>query len=117
MNEMKPIKSIGAYLPMVDGPEKVQGKAKYTADFIDPNALVGRIYRSPYAHAELLEVDVSEAAKVPGVKAIVTGDDCDKTFGVLPIAYSEYPLARGRVRYKGDPIAAVAAVDDATAKR
>ena len=117
MNEIKPIKSIGAYLPMVDGPEKVQGKAKYTADFLDPNALAGRIYRSPYAHAELLEVDVSEAARLPGVKAIVTGDDCDKTFGVLPIAYSEYPLARGRVRYKGDPIAAVAAVDDATAKR
>ena len=62
------------------------------------------------------QVDVSEAAKLPGVKAIVTGADCDKTFGVLPIARSEHPLARDKVRYRGEPVAAVAAVDDATAK-
>ena len=53
---------------------------------------------------------------MPGVVAVVTGADCDKTFGVLPIAYTEYPLARDRVRYRGEPIAAVAAVDDATAQ-
>ena len=47
--------------------------------------------------------------------AIVTGADCDKTFGVLPIARSEHPLARDKVRYKGEPVAAVAAVDEATA--
>ena len=82
-----------------------------------PGMLAGRIFRSPYAHAEILEVDVSEAAKLPGVKAIVTGADCDKTFGVLPIARSEHPLARDQVRYRGEPVAAVAAVDDATAKR
>ena len=63
-----------------------------------PEMLAGRIYRSPYAHAEILDVDVSEAAKLPGVKAIVTGADCDKTFGVLPIARSEHPLARDKVR-------------------
>jgi 4-hydroxybenzoyl-CoA reductase subunit alpha len=51
------------------------------------------------------------------VKAIVTGADCDKTFGVLPIARSEHPMARDKVRYRGEPVAAVAAVDDATAKR
>ena len=55
--------------------------------------------------------------KLPGVKAVVTGADCDKTFGVLPIARSEHPLARDKVRYRGEPVAAVAAVDDATAKR
>ena len=55
--------------------------------------------------------------KLPGVKAIVTGADCDKTFGVLPIARNEYPLARDKVRYRGEPVAAVAAVDDATAAR
>jgi 4-hydroxybenzoyl-CoA reductase subunit alpha len=76
---------------MVDGPDKVTGRAKYTADFVDPTALAARIFRSPYSH------------------------DCDQTFGVLPIAMNEYPMARGRVRYKGEPIAAVAAVDDATA--
>ncbi len=117
MNEVEPAHTIGAYVPMVDGPEKVSGRAKYTADLIAPGMLAGRIYRSPYSHADLLEVDVSEALRLPGVKAIVTGADCDKTFGVLPIARSEHPLARDKVRYRGEPVAAVAAVDDLTAKR
>ena len=116
VNEIVPVRTIGGYVPMVDGPEKVSGRAKYTADLIAPGMLAGRIFRSPYSHAEILEVDISEAAKLPGVKAIVTGADCDKTFGVLPIARSEHPLARERVRYRGEPVAAVAAIDDATAK-
>jgi 4-hydroxybenzoyl-CoA reductase subunit alpha len=116
MNEIAPAHNIGSYVPMVDGPEKVSGRAKYTADFIVPGMLAGRIFRSPYSHAEILEVDVSEAAKLPGVKAIVTGADCDKAFGVLPVARTEHVLARDRVRYRGEPIAAVAAIDDATAK-
>jgi 4-hydroxybenzoyl-CoA reductase subunit alpha len=117
MNDVAPVHSIGGYVPMVDGPEKVSGRAKYTADVIRPGVLAGRIYRSPYAHAEILDVDVSAAARLPGVKAIVTGADCYKTFGVLPIARSEHPLAREKVRYKGEPVAAVAAVDDATARQ
>ena len=60
---------------------------------------------------------MTEALRLPGVKAVVTGADCDQTFGVLPIARSEHPLARDRVRYRGEPVAAVAAVDDATARR
>ncbi len=117
MNEIVPIRNIGTYVPMIDGPEKVSGRAKYTADLIAPDMLAGRIYRSPYAHGDILEVDVSAAIALPGVKAIVTGADCDKTFGVLPIARSEHPLARDKVRYRGEPVAAVAAVDDATAER
>jgi 4-hydroxybenzoyl-CoA reductase subunit alpha len=117
MNEIAPIHPIGAYVPMVDGPEKVSGRAKYTADLIAPGMLAGRIYRSPYAHAEILEVDVSAAMTLPGVLAVVTGADCDKPFGVLPVARNEHPLARDKVRYKGEPVAAVAAVDEATAER
>jgi 4-hydroxybenzoyl-CoA reductase subunit alpha len=117
MNEVVPAHTIGAYVPMVDGPDKVSGRARYTADLIGPGLLAGRILRSPYSHAEIIEVDVSAALQLPGVKAIVTGADCDKTFGVLPIARSEHPLARDKVRYRGEPIAAVAAIDDATAKR
>jgi 4-hydroxybenzoyl-CoA reductase subunit alpha len=117
VNDIAPVHSIGGYVPMVDGPEKVSGRAKYTADLVRPGVLAGRIYRSPYAHAEILEVDVTAAARLPGVKAIVTGADCDKTFGVLPIARTEHPLARDKVRYKGEPVAAVAAVDDATARK
>ena len=117
MNEIVPTHNIGDYVPMVDGPEKVSGRAKYTADLVTPGMLAGRIYRSPYAHGEIVAVDVSEAAKLPGVKAIVTGADCDRAFGVLPIARSEHPLARDKVRYRGEPVAAVAAVDDATARK
>src|SRR5262249_39850347 len=100
-----------------DGPEKVSGRARYTADVLAPGMLAGRIFRSPYSHAEILEVDVAAAARLPGVKAIVTGADCDKTFGVLPIARSQHPLARRRARKRGEPVAAVAAVDDATARK
>jgi 4-hydroxybenzoyl-CoA reductase subunit alpha len=121
MNEMPrkpPVgQSIGGYVPMVDGPDKVSGRAKYTADFVHASMLAGRIYRSPYAHAEILEVNVSEAAKLPGVVAIVTGADCDRPFGVLPIARNEYPMARDKVRYRGEPVAAVCAIDDATAQK
>jgi len=109
--------NIGTYVPMIDGPEKVSGRAKYTADILRPDMLAGRIYRSPYAHGEILAVDVADALRLPGVKAVITGADCDQTFGVLPIARSEHPLARDRVRYRGEPVAAVAAVDDATARR
>jgi len=116
VNKPVPAHNIGDYVPMIDGPEKVSGRAKYTADILAPGQLAGRIYRSPYAHGEIVAVDVSEALKLPGVKAAVTGADCDKGFGVLPIARSEYPLARDRVRYRGEPVAAVAAVDDATAR-
>ena len=101
---------------MIDGPEKVSGRAKYTADILGAGQLAGRIYRSPYSHGEIVNVDVSEALKVHGVVSIVTGADCDKTFGVLPVARSEHPLARDRVRYRGEPVAAVAALDDAAAR-
>ncbi len=118
MNEqVKPVHSIGKHVPMIDGPEKVSGRAKFTADFADPSALAGRMYRSPHAHGEILDLDVSAARALPGVLAVVTGADCDKTYGVLPVAYSEHPMARDKVRYKGEPVAAVAAIDDATARR
>jgi 4-hydroxybenzoyl-CoA reductase subunit alpha len=108
--------TVGRRLPLIDGIEKVSGRATYTAD-LRSRALVGRILRSPYAHAELLDVDIADARALPGVIAVITGADCDKPFGVLPISMDEYPLARERVRYRGEPVAAVAAVDAETAER
>ncbi len=112
-----PIRAIGGYVPMVDGPEKVTGAAKYTADFLAPATLCGRILRSPCSHAEIIEVDVSEARRLPGVEAVITGADCDQPFGVLPIAMNEFPLARQFLSYRGEPVAALAAVADATAEK
>jgi len=104
-------------VPLIDGVDKVTGRARYTADLDRAGALVGRILRSPIAHGEIVRVDVSKARALEGVAAVVTGADCRFTYGVLPIAMNEYPLARDRVRYRGEPVAAVAAVDEETAQR
>lgn len=109
--------AIGKPVPLVDGMEKVTGRARYTADLADGETLVGRILRSPVSHGRLLRVDVSRAAGLDGVVAVVTGEDCAVTYGVIPIAMNEYPMARDKVRYRGEPIAAVAAVDEETAAR
>ena len=86
MNEIKPTMSIGVPKPLVDGPEKVTGKARYSADYIPSDCLVGRIFISPVSHAEIQEVDISDALSLPGVKAVITGDETDEPYGVLPIA-------------------------------
>ncbi len=117
MNEITPVKSVGVRTPLLDGPEKVSGKAKYTADFSAPDALVGRILRCPVAHARIVSVDTSKAEKLAGVVAVATGQDCADTYGVLPISMNEYAIAKERVRYRGEAVAAVAAIDVATAQR
>ena len=104
-------------VPLIDGIEKVTGRALYTADLDHAGALVGRILRSPVSHADIVRLDVSKARALEGVFAVVTGDDCPYTYGVLPVAMNEYPMARERVRYRGEPIAAVAAIDAKTAER
>ena len=104
-------------VPLIDGIEKVTGRARYTADLDHGDALVGRILRSPVSHGDILRLDVSKARALEGVWAVITGDDCPHTYGVLPIAMNEYPLARGRVRYRGEPVAAVAAIDAETAEQ
>ena len=105
----------GRATPLIDGVEKVTGRARYTAD-LGSNSLVGDILRSPHAHAEIVRVDASRARALPGVRAVLTGADCAVPYGILPIAHNEYPLARERVRYWGEPVAAVAAEDERSAR-
>ncbi len=107
----------GSSVPLIDGLEKVTGKALYTADLDTADALTGRILRSPVSHGEIVRLDVAKASALPGVQAIVTGADCPHTYGVIPIAMNEFPLARDKVRYRGEPVAAVAAADARTAER
>ena len=106
----------GRPTPLVNGIDKVTGSARFAADLAYGGALVGRILRSPYAHARIVGIDASEARALDGVVAVVTGEDCARTLGVLPIPQNEYPLAHGRIRYRGEAVAAVAAVDAATAE-
>ncbi|HET7007133.1 MAG TPA: xanthine dehydrogenase family protein molybdopterin-binding subunit [Candidatus Binatia bacterium] len=98
-----------------DGVEKVTGKALYTVDVDLPGMAHGKILRSPYAHARLLRVDSSKAEQLSGVLAVVTRED-QKRLRMFGAAYKDQTIvAVDKVRYAGDPVAAVAAVDEATA--
>jgi 4-hydroxybenzoyl-CoA reductase subunit alpha len=108
--------AVGVRQPLIDGVEKVTGRAQYTADLPARQALVGAILRSPLPHARIRGIDTRAARAMRGVAAVVTGEDCDVPYGVIPIACNEFPLARERVRYRGEPVAAVAAVDEPTAR-
>ena len=109
---------VGHSVPRYDAPDKVTGRAKYTADITLPGTLVGKILGSPVAHGILRRVDASQARALPGVVAVITGADVpDAWYGVSPAREDEQILAKDRVRYVGDEVAAVAAVDDETAER
>ncbi|MCL4767205.1 MAG: 4-hydroxybenzoyl-CoA reductase subunit alpha [Hyphomicrobiaceae bacterium] len=117
MTPPKARRAAGTRVPLVDGIEKVTGRALFTADLAAGDALVGRILRSAASHGVITRLDISRALALPGVEAVITGEDCRHPYGVLPIAMNEFPLARGKVRYRGEPIAAVAARDAATAEK
>nr|MDP2192840.1 4-hydroxybenzoyl-CoA reductase subunit alpha [Rhodoferax sp.] len=108
--------AVGQRTPLIDGIEKVTGRARYTADLPFGEMLVGRILRSQVAHGVIRGIDTAKARAIPGVRAVITGQDFAAPYGVIPIAQNEWPLARDKVRYRGEPIAAVAAVDEATAE-
>jgi 4-hydroxybenzoyl-CoA reductase subunit alpha len=107
---------VGRRQPLIDGVEKVTGRARYTCDLPASQALVGAMLTSPLAHAEIVRIDTSRARALPGVRAVITGDDCDVPFGILPIAHNEFPLARDKVRYWGEAVAAVAAESEQVAR-
>lgn len=112
----KPLETaIGRSLPRLEAVEKALGQARFTEDLVLPGMLHGALLTSPHAHARILGYDTSAALALPGVKAVVTGDDIEgRTMGLL--VKDETALAKGRVRYIGEPVAAVAAVDQETAR-
>lgn len=102
---------IGASRPKVDVYAKVTGRAVYADDIMLPRMLYGALLRSPHAHAHILSIDTSRALELPGVLAVITGEDLPQKFGILPSSQDEYALAIDKVRYVGDPVAAVAALN------
>ncbi|MDY0004437.1 MAG: molybdopterin-dependent oxidoreductase [Polyangia bacterium] len=105
-------------VPRIDGPDKVTGRAQYTADLHLPDMIYGKILGSPIPHGIIKRIDVSKARAVPGVLGVLTGKDVpETTSGVSPARYDEHILAKERVRYVGDEVAAVAAIDEETAER
>ena len=96
---------------------QVTGRAVYADDLALPRTLTGKLLRSPHAHARILRIDPTAARALPGVHGVLVGGDLTIRYGILPVSQDETALAIDRVRYVGEPVAAVAAVDAETADR
>ena len=123
---LKDFKWIGTRAVRPDGVDKVTGRAQYGADFSLPGTLTGKVLRSPHAHAHIKNIDTSNAEALPGVKAIITGND----FSELPSEWvpagevqinfrdlSRSIMARDKVLFEGHPVAAVAATSEKIARQ
>src|SRR3954447_20130551 len=128
MSPVTPLTTIGHPTPRIDALERVTGTAKYTLDVQLPGMLYARALRSPHAHARIRSIDVSKARALPGVKAIVTHENCQTVWGAGSVAGGQQyrddvkKITKQRryafntpVRFVGEPVAAVAAVDRHTA--
>ncbi len=114
---MSNLKIIGKSMPQRGSLEKVTGAAQFTDDLRFENLHYGAILRSPYAHANIKSIDVSRAETLPGVVAVLIGEEYQERFGVLPISYDETALAVEKVRCIGEGVAAVAAESPEIAER
>jgi 4-hydroxybenzoyl-CoA reductase subunit alpha len=108
--------TIGKSIPKIDSYAKVTGSARYADDLKPARMVYGRILRSPHPHAILKRVDTSRARDLPGVLDVMSGADLPRKYGIMPTTQDEYPFALDRVRYVGEPVAAVCAVDEETAE-
>jgi CO/xanthine dehydrogenase Mo-binding subunit len=107
---------IGKSSKRIDTTAKATGEAVFSADLMLPRMLVGKILRSPHAHARIAHIDTSKAEKLPGVKAVLTSKDtCGDKWGVFRYTQDQQFLPTDKVRYVGEEVAAVAAVDESTA--
>ena len=99
----------------IDGLVKSTGQAVYADDIALPGMLHAKTLRSPHAHAKIISIDCSKALALKGVHAVITGTDLPIKYGVIPWTQDETALAVDKVRFIGDPVAAVAAIDEDTA--
>jgi CO/xanthine dehydrogenase Mo-binding subunit len=110
------IGEVGRPVPQLEAEEKVNGSAQFIADLYRSNMLHGAVLQSPHAHARILRYDIAQAQAMAGVRAIVTGDDLDEAWRMGAFVKDEHALAKGKVRYVGEPVAAVAADTEAIAR-
>src|SRR5205809_3372333 len=109
------MKIIGAPRRRVDGRAKVTGQTRFADDLMLPRMVHCKLLRSTIPHARVVRVDVSRALAHPGVHLVLTGRDFPVSYGILPVSQDEHALATDRVRFVGDPVAAVIARDELTA--
>ncbi len=109
------LRVVGRRMPKLDAPQKVAGLTTYADDMHMSGLLVGAILRSPYPHARILAIDTSQAEALAGVKAVIhAGNVQQRPYGYN---HDNIPLKLGKVRFIGDEVAAVAAIDEDTARR
>src|SRR5919201_5817994 len=109
---MSELSILGRRLPKVNAWAHLTGSARYADDIRLPRMLHGRLLRSTRPHALIKRVDVSRALAHPGVVAVVTGADMPEKMGIMPSTQDETALAVDKVRYVGEPVAGVAALDE-----
>jgi 4-hydroxybenzoyl-CoA reductase subunit alpha len=108
----KPLKVVGKPFRKVDARAKCTGQTKFADDIVLPRMLSCKILRSHEPHALIKNADVSKALALPGVIAVITGKDLPISYGILPVSQDEHALCIDKVRFIGDPVAAVAAIDE-----
>ncbi|MBV9172915.1 MAG: aldehyde oxidase, partial [Chloroflexi bacterium] len=108
---------IGTSVVKPDGLSKTLGQARYADDLKLPRMAFCRLLRSTRPHARIVSIDTSAAEQLSGVLKVITGNDLPVKYGVLPVGQDEEALCTDKVRFVGDAVAAVAAVDEETAER
>src|SRR5919199_1352958 len=108
----QPLKVVGKPFRKVDARSKCTGQTKFADDIVLPRMLFCKILRSPEPHARILSIDTSKARALPGVVAVITGRDLPIPYGILPVSQDEHALCIDKVRFIGDPVAAVTAIDE-----
>jgi 4-hydroxybenzoyl-CoA reductase alpha subunit len=111
----KDLKVVGKPFRKVDARAKCTGQTRFADDIVLPRMLFAKLLRAHEPHARIVKIDTSKARALPGVHAVITGEDLPTTYGILPVSQDEHALCTDRVRFIGDPVAAVAAVDEDTA--
>jgi 4-hydroxybenzoyl-CoA reductase subunit alpha len=110
-----PRNTIGRARRRVDGRAKVTGQTRFADDLNLPRTVYCKLLRSSVPHASIRSIDVSKAEAAPGVLLVLTGAHFPVPFGILPVSQDEDPLCRDRVRFVGDPVAAIVALDETIA--
>jgi 4-hydroxybenzoyl-CoA reductase subunit alpha len=110
-----PLKVVGKPFRKVDARSKCVGQTRFADDIVLPRMLFCKLLRTHEPHARIVSIDTSKALQLPGVVQIITGQDLPISYGILPVSQDEHALCIDRVRFIGDPVAAVAAIDEDTA--
>src|SRR5262245_1644857 len=113
----KTLSVIGKPLRKVDAMAKCAGETVYADDLNLPRMIYAKLLRSPHPHGRILGVNPAGALKLDGVFAVITGADLPQKFGIMPSTEDEEALALDKVRYAGDPVAAVAAASESLAEK